>query len=259
MLPLRAVLNGSFSAPTQDDSRCLGHDLLMPVPRNKCAPCAAQVKLIFGYSRRPDPASTDILKLPPISFPRHDPVNLQLGDLLGPTWTPYFKWREFVMGMTWLIILFTMKEIGKRNKCGPSPRAHPSLLRKAACDCCHAGKLCACIFLPLTHLPVDCASGLVLWLWAVYILFLQARVHGSYRGLRCQLRLVIARVVHHLPVLKRRCRRLPDKVAMPLTTSWHLCAHVKHFAHPAPLPVQEAGVRAGGGPADGDRALHRHL
>ena len=75
-----------------------------------------QVKSIFGYSKRPDPDSTDILKLPPISFPRHDPVQAQLKDLLGPTWTPYFKWREFVMGICWLILLFTMKEIGKRNK-----------------------------------------------------------------------------------------------------------------------------------------------
>ena len=91
----------------------------------------AQVKLIFGYSRRPDPASTDILKLPPISFPRHDPVNMQLGDLLGPTWTPYFKWREFVMGVAWLTILFTMKEVGKRNKCAP-PVVRP-LMRAAAC------------------------------------------------------------------------------------------------------------------------------
>ena len=47
-------------------------------------------------------------------------VDSDLGDtqdLLGPTWTPYFLWREFVMGAVWLIILFTMKEIGKRNKC----------------------------------------------------------------------------------------------------------------------------------------------
>ena len=77
---------------------------------------AAQVKAIFGYSKRPNPDSTDILKLPPISFPRHDPVQAQLKDLLGPTWTPYFQWREFVIGLAWLILLFTMKEIGKRNK-----------------------------------------------------------------------------------------------------------------------------------------------
>jgi hypothetical protein len=90
------------------------------------------VKLIFGYSRRPNPASTDILKLPPISFPRHDPVHLQLQDLLGPTWTPYFQWREFLMGAVWLIILFTMKEVGKRNKCVLScPPLMPAIL---CCD-----------------------------------------------------------------------------------------------------------------------------
>ena len=87
-------------------------------PSHLLAP--AQVKSIFGYSRRPNPASTDILKLPQISFPRHDPVHEQLKDLLGPIWTPYFQWREFVMGLAWLILLFTMKEVGKRNKCAPS-------------------------------------------------------------------------------------------------------------------------------------------
>ena len=75
-----------------------------------------QVKSIFGYSKRPNPHSTAQHKLPPISFPRHDPVQTQLKDLLGPTWTPYWQWREFVMGICWLILLFTMKEIGKRNK-----------------------------------------------------------------------------------------------------------------------------------------------
>lgn len=75
-----------------------------------------QVKSIFGYSKRPDPDSTDILKLPQISFPRHDPVQEQLKDLFGPIWTPYWQWREFVMGLSWLILLFIMKEIGKRNK-----------------------------------------------------------------------------------------------------------------------------------------------
>lgn len=84
-----------------------------------------QVKSILGYSRRPNPASTDILKLPQISFPRHDPVHEQLKDLLGPTWTPYFQWREFVMGLCWLILLFTMKEVGKRNKCALPRLAQP--------------------------------------------------------------------------------------------------------------------------------------
>ena len=47
----------------------------------------------------------------------------------------------------------------------------------------------------LTGLLVDCAPGFSLWLWAVYILFLQARVHGSYMGLRC----------HHACVLREWC------------------------------------------------------
>ncbi|EIE25728.1 sulfate permease [Coccomyxa subellipsoidea C-169] len=55
-------------------------------------------------------------QLPQISFPRHDPVQEQLKDLFGPTWTPYWQWREFLMGACWLILLFTMKEVGKRNK-----------------------------------------------------------------------------------------------------------------------------------------------
>ncbi|KAK9853863.1 hypothetical protein WJX84_006158 [Apatococcus fuscideae] len=74
----------------------------------------SQVKFLFGYNMRPDPASTAVLKLPNISFPRHDPIHKQLGDLFGSTWTPYFKWREFVMGLCWIILLQTMKQIGQR-------------------------------------------------------------------------------------------------------------------------------------------------
>ena len=77
---------------------------------------AVQVKFLFGYSTRPDPASTAVLKLPSITFPRHDPIHEQLGDLFGSTWTPYFKWREFVMGLCWIILLQTMKQIGQRYR-----------------------------------------------------------------------------------------------------------------------------------------------
>ena len=76
-----------------------------------------QCKYLLGYNSRPNPASSDILKLPAMSFPRHDPVNLQLHDLLGPTWTPYFKWREFVMSVGWITILMVMKNVGKSNPC----------------------------------------------------------------------------------------------------------------------------------------------
>ena len=77
-----------------------------------------QCKSILGYYTRPNPASTNAHPLPAISFPRHDPVHLQLDDLLGPTWRPYFQWREFVMGVVWVAMLLIMKDIGKRySKC----------------------------------------------------------------------------------------------------------------------------------------------
>lgn len=75
-----------------------------------------QVKSLFGYSSRPNPANSSILKLPSISFPRHDPVYKQLGDLFGSTWTPYFQWRELVMGLVWIAILLIMKEVGNWNR-----------------------------------------------------------------------------------------------------------------------------------------------
>ena len=77
----------------------------------------AQCKSILGYNTRPNPLSTKAHPLPAITFPRRDPVHLQLGDLLGPTWRPYFQWREFVMGVVFVALLLTMKEIGKRSKC----------------------------------------------------------------------------------------------------------------------------------------------
>lgn len=77
---------------------------------------AEQVKFLFGYNTRPDPNSTAVLKLPSISFPRHDPIYQQLNDLFGPIWTPYFKWREFVMGISWIFLLQLMKQIGQRYR-----------------------------------------------------------------------------------------------------------------------------------------------
>ncbi|KAK9802855.1 hypothetical protein WJX73_009168 [Symbiochloris irregularis] len=75
-----------------------------------------QVKFIFGYNSRPNPDNTPYLTLPSISFPRHSPIQEQLGDLLGGTWTPYFAWREFVMGVSWLILLFAMRYFGQKYK-----------------------------------------------------------------------------------------------------------------------------------------------
>ena len=78
-----------------------------------------QVKSIFGYQSRPNPGNSPILKLPSLSFPRHDPVYEQLGDLFGSTWTPYFQWRELVMGLCWIGLLLTMKHIGNLHRYQP--------------------------------------------------------------------------------------------------------------------------------------------
>lgn len=71
-----------------------------------------QFKSFMGYNRRPNPLGKSH---PPISFPRDDPVNLQLRNLFGPDWIPYFQWREMVMGVAFLALLLTMKELGKRG------------------------------------------------------------------------------------------------------------------------------------------------
>jgi hypothetical protein len=70
-----------------------------------------------------------------MQFPRHDPVHLQLYDLLGPAWRPYFSWREFLMGIVWVAILLIMKDIGKRHtKCAPRPRPpRPGPPRRRTC------------------------------------------------------------------------------------------------------------------------------
>ena len=75
-----------------------------------------QVKSLFGYNSRPNPGNSAILKLPTLSFPRHDPVYEQLGDLLGGTWTPYFQWRELIMGLSWIFLLLVMKHIGNLHR-----------------------------------------------------------------------------------------------------------------------------------------------
>lgn len=72
-----------------------------------------QVKYLFGYSQYVIPA-TATAKAQTVTYPRHDPVHEQLGDLLGQEWTPYFHWREFIMGGAFIIILVAMKYIGKR-------------------------------------------------------------------------------------------------------------------------------------------------
>lgn len=75
-----------------------------------------QFKSFMGYNRRPNPLGK---AYPPIGFPRDDPVNKQLYNLFGPEWTPYFQWREMVMGVAFLVLLLVMKELGKKGGCGP--------------------------------------------------------------------------------------------------------------------------------------------
>ena len=72
-----------------------------------------QVKYIFGYSQYVIPA-TKTVKAQTVTFPRHDPIHEQLRDLLGHQWRPYFHWREFIMGGTFIVILIAMKHIGRR-------------------------------------------------------------------------------------------------------------------------------------------------
>ena len=75
--------------------------------------CQIQVKYIFGYSQYVIP-ETKTAKAKTITFPRHDPIQEQLRDLLGHEWTPYFHWREFIMGSAFIFILLAMKFIGQR-------------------------------------------------------------------------------------------------------------------------------------------------
>ena len=51
-----------------------------------------------------------------MSFPRQDGIQLQLGTIFNPNWTATFKWREFIMGGTFLVILLLFKTLGKRVK-----------------------------------------------------------------------------------------------------------------------------------------------
>ena len=74
-----------------------------------------QVKFIFGYSQYVIPANTATkTAAKTVTYPRHDPIHQQLGDLFGHTWTPYFHWREFIMGGAFIVILIAMRSIGKR-------------------------------------------------------------------------------------------------------------------------------------------------
>lgn len=72
-----------------------------------------QVKFIFGYSQYVIPAH-GTTKAKTVTYPRHDPIQQQLSDLFGKTWTPYFHWREFIMGGAFIVILIGMRTIGKR-------------------------------------------------------------------------------------------------------------------------------------------------
>lgn len=71
------------------------------------------MKYIFGYSQYVIPA-TKTVKAQTVTYLRHDPIQEQLHDLFGSQWTPYFHWREFIMGGTFIVILIAMKHIGRR-------------------------------------------------------------------------------------------------------------------------------------------------
>ena len=51
-----------------------------------------------------------------MTFPRQDGIQLQLGTIFSHNWTATFKWREFIMGGTFLVILLLFKTLGKRVK-----------------------------------------------------------------------------------------------------------------------------------------------
>ena len=81
-----------------------------------------QLRYAFGYDNRPNPAWT---KASPKSvaqflpFPRgqaDDRVVNQLRNLFSKEWLAMFKWRDFVMTVSWLLLLLAMKELGKRSR-----------------------------------------------------------------------------------------------------------------------------------------------
>ena len=61
------------------------------------------------------PAPNHLPKLRPAGC-RHSLFHEQLGDLFGSTWTPYWKWREFIMGISWIAIMLFMKWLGGKHK-----------------------------------------------------------------------------------------------------------------------------------------------
>ena len=78
-----------------------------------------QLRSTFGYDSRPLPGAPPIKYEP---FPRatrtqvDDRVFAQLTALFSKGWLPYFKWRDFVMTMSWLALLFAFKWVGSRSR-----------------------------------------------------------------------------------------------------------------------------------------------
>lgn len=113
-----------------------------PEPPPPLGILSLQVKFLFGYSQYTIPSKTGNPKdAKKVTFPRHDPIQEQLHDLLGPEWTPYFHWREFIMGGAFIVILLSMKYVGKRfpryvwctsaasKSCMHLPHSHSILLK----------------------------------------------------------------------------------------------------------------------------------
>lgn len=81
-----------------------------------------QLRYFFGYDSIPNPDWTpaspkSVQKYLP--FPRgqsDDRLINQLSNLFSRRWLAVFKWRDFVMACSWLVLLIAMKEAGKRSR-----------------------------------------------------------------------------------------------------------------------------------------------
>lgn len=72
-----------------------------------------QTKFFFGYNTY---SYVQNKKTITVNFPRQDGIQLQLGTIFNHNWIATFKWREFIMGGTFLVILLLFKTLGKRVK-----------------------------------------------------------------------------------------------------------------------------------------------
>lgn len=134
----------------------------------------SQVKFIFGYSQYVIPA-TATAKAKTVTFPRHDPIHEQLGNLLGHEWTPYFHWREFIMGGAFIFILIGMKYLGRRfprrlgyfRSLGPITVAVLGIaivnIFKLQCPSSDKNKVCATTIRVVGNIPKGLPGATVAW------------------------------------------------------------------------------------------------